>query len=263
MPLFGGKADSAEPSARPRRTLSGRPVTVQEEMGAQPRRGRLMAAAVRRLEEHPMGRESAQGIALGDGYGMDGLVGHIFPLFQREMSFARWVAIRGALLFLDMIAPSDREWHELMPIMGIAPVADPQTGEPTAMVLHQGDSAVPPDVEQNILGLFWAITRRWGCYAEVSEMSVAQVNADPLWANVGPPMALDFIAWAAIAMLRTGQATSDLIMKMPEPGLLEEPGWYVEPLFAKCERYWSGDDWTDRVRVKEGRTWNETRMPLR
>lgn len=222
-----------------------------------------MAAAVRLLDGHPLARESAHGVALGDGYGMEDLVAQILPLFRLEMALTRWVAIRGALLFLDMIAPSDREWHELMPIMGIAPVNDPQTGDPTAMVLYQGDSVVPPEIEQNILGLFWAITQRWGRYEQVAEMSVPQVNADPRWARVGPPMALDFIAWTAIAMLRTGQATSELILKMPEPGLLEEPGWYTEPLFAKCERYWNGADWTDRVRVKDGRRWNETRLPLR
>jgi Protein of unknown function (DUF2510) len=247
---------------RPRRTLSGRPVSVQEDIGTQARRARLMSEAVRRLEGHPLGEESAHGVALGDGYGMEDLVEHIAPLFQREISMARWVAIRGALLFLDMVCSSDSEWHELMPIMGLGPVKDPQTGEPTVVVLYQ-HSPVTPEVEQNILGLFWAITNRWGRYAEVAEMTVQQVNSDPLWAAVGPPMALDLIAWTAIAMLRTGQASSELISRMPEPGLLEQPGWYADPLFAKCERYWAGDDWTDRVRVKNGRTWNETSLPLR
>jgi hypothetical protein len=258
MPLFGG---GGEPSVRPRRTLSGRPVSVQEDIGTIERRGRLMAEAVRRLKGHPLAEESAHRVALGDGHGMEGLVEHVAPLFRREMSLARWVAIRGALLFLDMICPSDREWQELMPIMGLAPGMNPETNEPTAAVLSQA-SPVSPEVEQNILGLFWAITIRWNIYDEVSEMSVQQVNADPRWAGVGPPMALDFIAWAAVAMIRTGQESSELISKMPEPGLLEEPGWYADPLFARCERYWTGDDWTGRVRFKNGRAWKETNMPL-
>jgi hypothetical protein len=215
------------------------------------------------LDGHPLGAESAHGIALGDGYGMEGLVERILPLFQREMSLARWVAIRGALLFLDILCPDDRGWQRLMPVMGIAPVADPRTGGPGAVVLHQGEAVIRPDVEQNILGLFWAITHRWSRYAQVAEMSVEQVNADDFWARVGPPMALDFIAWSAIAFLRTGQITSQLISSMPEPGVLEEPGWYADPLFAKCERYWAGNDWTDRVRVRNSRTWDESRLPLR
>jgi hypothetical protein len=258
MSLFRG----AEPSVRPRRTLSGRPVSVPEDMGQQARRGRLMSEAVRRLEAHPLGAKRAHGVALGDGHGMEDLVGHIAPLFKREISLARWVAIRGALLFLDMIFPSDREWEELMPVMGLAPVNDPHTGKPTFVVLRQA-SPVTAEAEGNILGLFWAITSRWELYAEVSEMTVQQVNADPQWARIGPGMALDFIAWTAIAMLRTGNASSELIRNMPEPGLLEQPGWYADPLFAKCERYWDGDDWADLVRVKNGRTWNESSVPLR
>jgi Protein of unknown function (DUF2510) len=222
-----------------------------------------MAAAVRLLDGHPAGASSAQGTALGDGYGMEGLVEQIRPLFRSEMSLARWVAIRGALLFLDILCPSDREWRELMPVMGLAPVSDPRTGAAGAKVLRQGDALVLAEAEENILGLFWSITQRWGRYAEVSGMSVEQVNADPFWARVGPPMALDVIAWTAIAFLRTGQMTSDLISKMPEPGLLEETGWYADPLFAKCERYWAGDDWTDKVRLKKGRAWIEVRQPLR
>src|SRR5579863_6524980 len=130
MSSFG--AGLSQPSKRPGRTLSGRPVTEQEELGTQPRRGRLMAAAVRLLDGHPLGASSAQGTALGDGYGMEGLVEQIRPLFRSEMSLARWVAIRGALLFLDILCPSDREWRELMPVMGLAPVSDPRTGAPGA-----------------------------------------------------------------------------------------------------------------------------------
>jgi len=250
-----------EPSIRPRRTLSGRPVSVPEDMGTHARRARLMSEAVRRLDGHPLGARSAHGVALGDGHGMEGLVEHIAPLFQQEKSLARWVAIRGALLFLDMICPSDREWQELMPIMGLAPVNNPQPNEPSFVILRQA-SSVTAQVERNITGLFSAITTRWARYAEVSEMSVQEVNADPRWAAVNTPMAFDFIAWTAIAMLRAGHASSEVITRMPEPGLLEKPGWYADPLFAKCERYWDGGDWADLVRVKNGRTWNESSVPL-
>lgn len=262
MPLFRGGSGGGEPSIRPRRTLSGRPMSMQEDIGTQARRGRLMSEAVRRLDGHPLARQSVHGVALGDGHGMEDLIGHIAPLFEREMSLARWVAIRGALLYLDMICPTDREWQELMPVMGLASVDNPQANEPSFVVLHQAPP-VTPEVEAGIRGLFAAITLRWERYAEVSEMSIQQVNADAMWARVGPPMALDFIAWTAIAMLRTGQASSGIIQNMPEPGLLEQPGWYADPLFAKCERYWSGDDWTDQVRVKNGKTWNPSSVPLR
>src|ERR1700683_375682 len=256
MALFRG----TEPSVRPRRTLSGRPVSVQEEIGQHARRARLMSEAVRRLERHPLGSPSARGVALGDGHGMEDLVRHIAPLFKQEISLARWVAIRGALLFLDIICPSDQERQQLMPVMGLAAVNDPQPGAPTVVVMRQA-SPITSEVGRNVMGLFSAITLRWEHYAEISQMTVQEVNVDPQLVKVGPAMALDFIAWTAIAMLRTG-ARPELIRDLPEPGLLERPGWYADPLFAKCERYGDGDDWVDLVRVKNGRTWNESSLPL-
>jgi len=72
----------------------------------------------------------------------------------------------------------------------------------------------------------------------------------------GQAVALDIIAWAAVAELRLGLA-DDLLATFPRPDLLETPGWYTEPLFRKAERYWDGD-WTDRCRTPQG----ESSVPL-
>jgi hypothetical protein len=63
-------------------------------------------------------------------------------------------------------------------------------------------------------------------------------------------MALDFIAWSAVALLRTELAQD--FLHAPEPDALEQPGWYTDPLWGKAQRYWDGTDWTERVRTSGG-----------
>ncbi len=65
-------------------------------------------------------------------------------------------------------------------------------------------------------------------------------------------VALDCIAWSAVAFLRL-EIAQQIFSQVPEPDALSEPGWYTEPLFAKAERFWNGSNWTARCRVKDGR----------
>ncbi len=252
-----------ERSIRPRRTITGRPVTDGEEIGSgQKRRARLMSAAIRQLEGHPLTVPDSRGIPLGDGHGMEELVATIQPLFATEASLTRWVALRGALLYLDMLFSNEQEWEQMLPIMGFEPTADAVTGAPRVIVLDKPD-AISAVVKENIEGLFWAITRRWSQYTKIADMTINEVNDDPEFSRLGPAVALDMIAWTAAVFLRTDQAQSEIVTRMPEPDALEGKGWYVEPVFGKCERYWDGSDWTSRVRTQDGRRWHETEMPLR
>jgi hypothetical protein len=82
------------------------------------------------------------------------------------------------------------------------------------------------------------------------------VNAE--FQRLGPSVALDAIAWAAVAVLRT----EGLRLDIPEPNLLERPGWYIEPVFGQAERYWDGSDWTDRCRIPDRNAYREGDFPL-
>ena len=64
-------------------------------------------------------------------------------------------------------------------------------------------------------------------------------------------VALDFIVWAAAIELRfEGRGLlPSVVDSVPLPSRLDEPGWYVDPIFGRCDRYWDGTDWTSRVRV--------------
>jgi hypothetical protein len=217
----------------------------------------MMSSAIRLLAEHPL--VLADGRPLGDGYGMEELVAVIAPLFARERALIRWVALRGALLYLDMLCPDDASMQALLPHLGLRPS---EAADGLAVELIDPERQVPEPTAGLVTGLFFSIADRWASYRQLAEMTVAEVNLDARWAVVGPSMGLDYIAWAAVAMVRSGAWAAGSMRDVPEPGLLEEPGWYIEPLFAKSERFWDGEDWTRRVRAQSGRRWVEVEIPL-
>jgi Protein of unknown function (DUF2510) len=242
-----------EPSVRPRVTITGKPVTDPEEIGTLARRGRMMAAAVRLLSEHKLAQADSIGTPVGDDYGMAELVERLRPMFATESSFTRWVALRGALLFLDMSFPAEMEWRSAMLAMGLEVELDPYSGERRVVPVDKSGSMTPHQ-KSGLVGLFHSIESKLRDYEKISSASISDVLAHPM-CYVNELMALEYIAWTALAVLRTGNAPR--VWGMPEPGQLEVVGWYADPLFAKGERYWDGKDWTARVRVKEGRRWNE------
>jgi hypothetical protein len=243
-----------EPSVRPRVTITGRPVTEPEEIGTLARRGRMMAAAIRLLSDDKLAHADSIGTPVGDDYGMEELVERLRPMFATESSFVRWVALRGALLFLDMAFSSEVEWRSAMLAMGLRVESDPYSGEQRVVPIDKTGSMTPHQ-KSDLMGLFHSIEFRLRDYEKISSASIPEVLAHPMWGRVNELMGLEYIAWTAIALLRTGNATR--VWGMPEPGRLELSGWYTDPVFAQGERYWDGKDWTSRVRIREGRRWNE------
>jgi hypothetical protein len=258
--LFGRTTESvAERSVRPTRTITGKAVVVPEEIGQLERRARLMAAALRVVQEHPLAASARCRMPLGDGHGMEDVVAVVRPIFASERSLTRWVAIRGALLFLDMVCSQDLPWKDLMSAMGLRIAPDPFTGESRTEVV-QTTEVIPPAVQKNIIGVFASLANHLQDYERVSNMTMERVNTDPMWIRVNEAIALDYIAWVAVALSRT--QTGRQLWELPEPGLLEYPGWYADPLWAKAERFWDGQDWTARVRVRDGRRWTEATQAL-
>lgn len=99
MPLFRGRPD-LRPDDRHVLTISGRPQPQPEVPGGMPRRGRLFTECARRLADDPLAGSAAEGRPIADGPGLEGLVAKVAPLFARERSLIRWVALRGA--FTDL-----------------------------------------------------------------------------------------------------------------------------------------------------------------
>jgi hypothetical protein len=248
-----------EPSIRPIRTITGDRIAIQEDLGMYPRRSRLMVSAIHVLADDKLAKPSSAGVPLGAGHGMEPLVERIRPLFEREASLIRWVAYRGALRFLDMVFATDGEWRVATLTMGLEVGKDPSSGEHQIRAIER-PGPIPRKVKGQITGLFSSISLSLEDYQEIAEASVQAVNANPRW-QLDDGMALDYIAWTAIAMLRTGKAKE--VLGHPEPGMLEYPGWYADPLLAQAERYWDGTDWTARMRVAAGKRWQEFATELR
>lgn len=247
-----------EPSVRPRRTISGRRVVDQEEIGAMARRSRMMAAAIRLLGDDKLAQPDAIGTPVGDDHGMAELVERLRPLFAKEPSLPRWVALRGALLFLDMAYPTEPQWRNALLAMGLRVEPDPYSGESRTVPVDRS-GAMTPNQKSSLVGLYASLEFKLRDYEKIAALPLSQVLANPMW-RINHLIALEYIAWTAIVMLRTGTAAR--IWDMPEPGQLEEVGWYADPVFGQSERYWDGRDWTSRVRVKEGRRWVESTIDL-
>lgn len=232
-------------------TTNGRPQPQPETPGSLPRRYRLFVECERRLASDPLATPSAAGRPIGDGLGLEGLVGKISPLFARERSLIRWVALRGAFadLFIRVLDPESAAVAPADLIYAMGFVLDDTQEEAPFAVNPQWQ--ISPEQRQAALGIFSSVSTRVQDYPRYSRMDIADVNADPR-CRFSTAVALDIIAWSAIALLRLGIA-QQLFPQAPEPDALTESGWYTDPLWAKAERYWDGSDWTERCRAQDGR----------
>ena len=262
MPLFRRQSEPG-PGDRRVLTVNGRPQPQPEVPGSIQRRSRLFVECERRLATDPLAGSAAAGRPIGDGFGLEELVAKVAPLFEREQSLIRWVALRGAFteLFIRIFDPDSAvaSPEDLERVMGIEWATNVQ-GESHPDLALPWRTTLSSDQRQAALGVASSVFMRVEDYGRYSRMSVTDVNADPR-CRIPKAAALDCIAWSAVALLRLGVA-HQFFSRVPEPDALSESGWYTEPLFAKSERFWDGSDWTARCRTKDGRRFIETNIPL-
>ncbi|MGH3232158.1 MAG: DUF2510 domain-containing protein [Streptosporangiaceae bacterium] len=219
--------------------------------GSLQRRSRLFIECTRRLAGDRLAAEAAAGVPIGDGLGMEGLVSKIMPLFARERSLIRWVALRGAFTntYIHTVDPESRVvpfYPVVETTMGVGHVSAPDMAEQIIDVAPEWAPRLTPEQRNGAMQLFAAVQVRVFDYDRYSQMDMDDVNRDRK-CYLNDQMALEFIAWNAVALLRLGIAQQ--VMTAPEPDALETPGWYTDPLWGKAERYWDGSDWTGRCRV--------------
>jgi hypothetical protein len=183
------------------------------------RQFRLFIECVRKLSGEPLSAPSAKRTPIGDGCGMEGLVAQIAPLFAKERSLLRWVALRGALthLYVMTVDSSSRAIPFLPMIevaMGVGDVSEaPGTAEPVIDVVPEWVSRLSPEQRAGVIGLFQSLVSRLFDYENYSNLSIDEVNKAPRYRVVNDAMALDYIAWSAVALLRTGLAQDILTVR--------------------------------------------------
>ena len=261
-----GDAPPSGPLLQSRITLTRRSQLRPEGLGQFDRRARLYEHVKSRIAELPCAQASAIGQPLGDGAGMEQVVRYIEPIFEHERSLLRWVALRGALAGLSQLGQD--AWFEAFPHMvGLEYFHDNASGVMGFRFRNRAHGAGTA-LENACAGVAASVLSRVARYDEYAQMTVAEVNASTAFETPGvvnDAMALDFIAWIATAELRleasigASLSTADV----PEPSALEAPGWYVEPLFSKGERYWDGRDWTAFVRLPIDGHYRVAPLPLR
>jgi hypothetical protein len=233
---------------RPTQTVTGTPQPSPEAYGSIARRQRLFYYCQMLLADHPASRDD--GGLLGDGTGMEDVVASIEPVFGRERSMIRWTALRGALADLAGCGPV--AWEAASESVGLqwlesGPSGSGQWGPAPA---HQN---LPANLINAAIGVHASIMQRVIRYDEFKGWDLNRVLGDP-GVNINQAVGLDYIGWTAVVLNRLDRrgVLPPVTAEPPAPSALEGPGWYVDPIFAKADRYYGGDDWTARCRLPAG-----------
>jgi Protein of unknown function (DUF2510) len=259
-------------SDRPVLTINGRPQATPETPDTIERRVRLYIECERRLVHDPFVLKFTHGHMVGRGSGLDGIVSKIAPLFKREQSLIRWVALRGAIacLWMSILDPemSSKSPEDLASVMGFTwvdsagrPYADSSQGQ-VFFAANEVPGQLSGQLRKAAADTAGTVMKYAVNYQRFVDMSIYDADADALFSEMSDAVALECIAWSAVARLRLGVAQL-MFTKVPEPDALSVPGWYFEPVTAVCQRYWDGTDWTSACRNEEGRRFKEFTLPLR
>lgn len=151
-------------------------------------------------------------------------------VLANEDSFVKWASLRGGLAFLSLALESPD-----VTLAQLAGFAGRPAPEGTDALLQR--------------------------YSELEGASFSDVLGDPTLVR-DREWHIDLIAWAAAAFAGGNLHRTILQSDIPPAQLLTEPGWYAEPVFSKCERYWDGTDWTARCRILNGRQWEAIVSPF-
>jgi hypothetical protein len=256
-------AGVASPAVNQVLTINGRPQHLPEGPQTLERRGRLFVECVRRLADDPLTAPAAYGKLIGYGSGLERLVDSIAPLFEREQSLVRWVALRGALawLYREVLRPqgATRSPQEFAEAMGLAWVR----GEAGDYVLAPQPREQLSGERRNVAVATANVALNYLTYYQrIMKMSVRELNADAMCAELEDDIALECIAWCAVACLRLG-IDRERFANLPEPDALTHMGWYTDPISTEYQRYWDGSDWTAECRTRNGDRIVQSTIPLR
>jgi hypothetical protein len=141
----------------------------------------------------------------------------------------------------------------------------------------EGASSRAANATQNALAIARTIQdRSQGGAAAPADLAIYSAHfEDP--SEQAHERAIDVATWSAVvtARLRTagplaGEGIAAFNPNARSIATMSAIGWYPNPINAgdtsggdaQIERWWDGTDWTDRVRHRSGRTWQEVRSSM-
>lgn len=254
MGLFSRRPETQEPS-HSRAWIA--------ENGEMPRKVWIAIAVVARLVRQAPGDSSSWGRSLDEG---DLAWAHrtFEEALRQDRSLARHVARDLALLFETNGGLTGSNQAAAFESVGLDPsVSTSTTSESPAQRAAAQTLAVARTIQARSQG-GEAAPHDLALYRDLYENRSEDAQS----------RALDIGAWAAVVVARMASAD-----RLPNGGLffeagrdfippMEDVGWYPNPVNAgdttmgdaSIERWWNGDDWTDRVRFRDGRRWSETEV---
>jgi hypothetical protein len=183
MPLFRRPQPADPPQPPARLTMDGGRQAIPEAGGRMPRRHRLFVECARRLADCEAVSPSALGRPLSDDFGLEELVSRIKPVFERDHSLIRWVALRGAVteLYIRFFEDEDADisaW-KLQEAMGLEwrTGAD---GQSHPDLVEPWRSRMSARQRQDAIGIAASVLVRVQNYPRYSNLRMGEVNTDAI-----------------------------------------------------------------------------------
>ncbi len=235
----------------------------------------LSAVCMNQIARLPIAAASEWGRPITDIYGLGPAADVVRAVLCRDRSLYASVA-RSCLRFLDQaLEVGSGDWAEnldmAMQSIGMEP-------GPTLRPDLQAD--LPADVQERALGLarfalsvFWVVAQP-RFEDEDRDRTVYRVLFESPDERI-ELTAHDVAAWACVIVgrlrVRDVVPESPFLARIQTVPPMDEPGWYPNPYNdgglergdAAFQRFWDGQDWTDRVRFREGKSWWEELRPMR
>jgi hypothetical protein len=229
------------------------------ENGEIPRKTELTFVILTRIVAHPLGSADAYGQPLTADHMLDLETVVADVVMPQDAALMGRVARDSALLYESLGCLHDHRHHALEALgetlADDGGVSDPETAH--LLTIAHVVNARSLDMPVSDAGLV--------AYQRLHEDATPAANARAT--------RLAGRACVAVARLRNrGTISSDIPVFSAgrmTAATMKEAGWYPNPINAgdtstgvpSVQRWWDGD-WTDRVRLRNGRGWTENRVPV-
>jgi Protein of unknown function (DUF2510) len=229
-----------------------------------PRKVELAVAVIARMAQGPLGSASAWGGGL-DGGGLTAAAALLDDAIQQDRSLVGHVA-RDLVLLFEANGGIAANRGASLESVGLA----------SSSAFEDAPGSPSEHAAKEATAIARAIrSRREGGEATPPDLTVYRALFED-GSDLGYQRAIGIGAWSGsvVARLATAGRLSNGALFL-EPGMdyvmpMEQAGWFPNPVNpgetssgeASIERWWDGGDWTDRVRIREGRRWQAVQASL-